>query len=412
MIKVCDCIMGSGKSSSCINYMNEHPEKRYIYITPYTDEAERIVNACPSLDFREPSDKNPETGWSKSGDTIRLVQLGKNVASTHQCFKFYTEVLLEYIQAGGYTLMIDENVSVLEEYKDICPTDLQLMVDGGYIEKNGDTYKYTGKEYGGKWGREAIRFIKSRNMIEMRESNGASYYYWAIPENLLTAFQDVIIMTYMFEGTDMYYYLKMRNIPYQYIGIRHDSAGYHFSDTLENENKWTGLKEKIHICDRKKLNAIGNDEYALSMHWFAIHQNDAVMEQLKKNISNWFNNINRGIENNKRLWATIGESYGMLRGRGVWVNNLAFNYRATNDYADRVILAYPVNIFTNVTKKNYYIRNGLVYDEDRYALSVMVQWIFRSAVRNGKDIWIYIPSSRMRRLLCEWLDRLEGGEAM
>ena len=30
-IKVCDSIMGSGKSSAVIKNMNDHPEKHYIY---------------------------------------------------------------------------------------------------------------------------------------------------------------------------------------------------------------------------------------------------------------------------------------------------------------------------------------------------------------------------------------------
>lgn len=38
MIKVCDAIMGSGKSSAAINYMNEHPDKKFIYITPYLNK--------------------------------------------------------------------------------------------------------------------------------------------------------------------------------------------------------------------------------------------------------------------------------------------------------------------------------------------------------------------------------------
>ena len=39
-----------------------------------------------------------------------------------------------------------------------------------------------------------------------------------------------------------------------------------------------------------------------------------------------------------------------------------------------------------------------------YALSEMIQWIFRSRIRNNEDINIYIPSSRMRNLLIEFLE--------
>ena len=48
-------------------------------------------------------------------------------------------------------------------------------------------------------------------------------------------------------------------------------------------------------------------------------------------------------------------------------------------------------------------------DEDQYALSIMVQWIWRSAIRDGDDIYIYLPSSRMRRILRDWIDSFADG---
>lgn len=43
-------------------------------------------------------------------------------------------------------------------------------------------------------------------------------------------------------------------------------------------------------------------------------------------------------------------------------------------------------------------------DEDGYALSEMLQFIWRSAIRNGEPIEIYIPSKRMRELLIKYLN--------
>ena len=57
MVRVCDAIMGTGKSSAAITYLNEHPDDRFIYITPYLDEAARIKKECPNAHFVEPSEK-------------------------------------------------------------------------------------------------------------------------------------------------------------------------------------------------------------------------------------------------------------------------------------------------------------------------------------------------------------------
>ena len=60
----------------------------------------------------------------------------------------------------------------------------------------------------------------------------------------------------------------------------------------------------------------------------------------------------------------------------------------------------------NVGDKRFYCNHGVEVDDDMYALSTMVQWIWRSAIRDGKEIFIYIPSRRMRELLIDWINRV------
>lgn len=84
-------------------------------------------------------------------------------------------------------------------------------------------------------------------------------------------------------------------------------------------------------------------------------------------------------------------------------NFTEFNLKAENKYRDKTSLAYCVNIFLSPQKRNFFAKFGIEYDADMYALSIMVQWIWRSAIREGKDIDIYIPSRRMRELLQNWI---------
>ena len=60
----------------------------------------------------------------------------------------------------------------------------------------------------------------------------------------------------------------------------------------------------------------------------------------------------------------------------------------------------------NVNEKKFYAMHGITVDEDKYALSIMIQWIWRSAIRDGEKIYIYLPSSRMRRILTDWMESL------
>ena len=54
--------------------------------------------------------------------------------------------------------------------------------------------------------------------------------------------------------------------------------------------------------------------------------------------------------------------------------------------------------------KQYLERNGATINEDMYALSELVQWTFRSRIREGEPINLYIPSERMRDILINWLN--------
>ena len=78
-VKVCDSIMGTGKSSCAINLMNEDTEHNYIYITPYLDEADRIAKACSGRRFMTPQ----HNGVGKLKSLHQLLANKMNIASTH-----------------------------------------------------------------------------------------------------------------------------------------------------------------------------------------------------------------------------------------------------------------------------------------------------------------------------------------
>jgi hypothetical protein len=52
---------------------------------------------------------------------------------------------------------------------------------------------------------------------------------------------------------------------------------------------------------------------------------------------------------------------------------------------------------------------GIEIDADQFALSEMVQFIWRSAIRDDKEILLYMPSRRMRGLLKEWIANIDNG---
>ena len=144
----------------------------------------------------------------------------------------------------------------------------------------------------------------------------------------------------------------------------------------------------------------------LSIAWSDRAAADASKEnimELKRHLDNFFNNIHRGGPSKNRLWTCHKSIKSALSGKGYTKRYLVFNRRATNQYRNCDVLAYCANVFINVSERRYFESRGILIDNDLYALSIMLQWIWRSAIRDGKDIDIYIPSVRMRMLLENWI---------
>lgn len=407
-VKVCDAIMGTGKSSAAITYLNEHKNEKFIYITPYLDEAARIKKSCPTLKFVEPSEKLPEYNHRKSEHTAALIKKGRNITTTHQAFKRYTQDTLNDIKEQGYTLIIDENVDVLEVF-DFHEDDLRLAIDAGYVTEQDDVYTLINADYKGNALRELFSLMKSRELIKMTDKDNKSLFYWALPPELLTSFKNVFILTYLFTGQSLHHFMNIYNIPYEYIGIeRTENGGCRFGEYPGYTPEYVRhLKDMIHILDSERLNEVGNDYYALSMSWFK--KDEENVEQLKRNIYNCVNNIWGNIPADRKLWGSYCGESNKIKGKGYSKSFLAFNAKATNTYRKRDYIAYIANLFMNVNEKKYYQAHGIKVDEDMYALSVMVQWIWRSAIRDGSEVYLYIPSRRMRTLLTNWIKNISKG---
>lgn len=406
MIRVCDAIMGTGKSSAAISYMNEHSDEKFIYITPYLSEAKRIKDGCPDLKFVEPSNKLSEHNFKKMNHTAALIKEGKNITTTHQAFRKYPEDMLVDIREKEYTLIIDENLEMLNKY-DIHSNDMQILVDAGYVKEENGEYSITDKEYNGEMFKTLFEFLSVRNFIRIDSSDKESLFYWTLPPELITSFKEVFVLTYLFDGQSIKYFFQINNLEYEYVGIERTAGGYKFGPAPGYTPEYVShIEDVLHIYDGENLNSIGDGYFALSKNW--LNKREEV-EMLRRRVDNYFRNIHKDKAANDKMWGTFKDAYNTLCGKGYTKSFVTFNARSTNEYKDRVCLAYLTNIFMNVGEKMFYQSHGIEVDEDLYALSIMIQWIWRSAIRDGQEVFLYIPSRRMRNLLINWINDLKKG---
>ena len=140
----------------------------------------------------------------------------------------------------------------------------------------------------------------------------------------------------------------------------------------------------------------------LSVTWFRAKINQENIKQIKRNLYNYFSNI-LGAKAETIMWTTFKDYRTRLKGKGYSNQFVSYNCRSTNDYDDRFNLAYCVNVYLHPGITQFFKQRGINIDEDLYGLSEMIQWIWRSRIRKGENINIYIPSMRMRNLLNAWM---------
>ena len=126
MVTVVDSIMGSGKTSWAIQYMNDNPEKSFLYITPFLKEIERIEKVS-SIEIFQPNNSN---GNRKLNNLNDLLAIGKNIGATHELFKHLNNESLKLIRDNNYILIMDEALDVVVPLN-IFKTDVELLISNG-----------------------------------------------------------------------------------------------------------------------------------------------------------------------------------------------------------------------------------------------------------------------------------------
>lgn len=402
-IFVCDAIMGTGKTQAAIRFINDNPEKKVIYVTPYLDEVDRLLRDCGEDRLCVP-DSERKNGGSKVRHTEKLIRQGKSVATTHSAIKRYTKEMAEEIARQDYTLIVDEALDSIEPFS-IKTADVELLLAAGFLGKREDGSLYwTGKRYDGEKFSAEVQILQSHDVVYNPEKQVQSGYHVIFPKWLLEAFSCVYVLTYLFEGQMMKYCLDLQGLSYEKIGVRRTPEGaWCFAESWAYVPDYVpNLPGMIHILDHP-INNVGQrakEQWALSEHWF--RNGKEYRERIRRNLYNYFRNIMQAPAKDI-MWGTFSAERRHLETGGIKKGYVVFNARATNNFKDRTVLAYCANVFMNVGVRNYLKDAGVEVDDGAYALSTMIQWIWRSAIREGHEVWLYVPSARMRGLLTDWI---------
>lgn len=405
-VTIVDSIMGSGKTSWAIQFMKENIEtNKFLFVTPYLTEIERIIEATQG-EFKQPESSREDR---KLESLKSLIRKGEQIVTTHELLKRSDSELIELIDLQGYTLILDEVIGVIEEQK-IGPSDVKLLLDA----KDGDqNYIDVGPNGIVKWNMETYKNgmfqrirnkAKTGNIILFEEKK----MYWLFPQELIEAFQKVYVLTYLFKGQLQYYYFQMMKITMEFKAVAQNTLGYHLIDYqgAKGENRQF-LAELIRIhydtTRGNKLNTVGDKPNSFSVSDLAKQTKKADWKKLVRNNAYTFFRHRVKVDPENVIWTTFGDYQKLLQPDRLSKAFLSVNARATNEYAHTTCCIYLANRYMNPILKRFFEQKGLEVDEKLFALSELIQWLFRSAIRNEQSIDLYIPSVRMRTLLEQYL---------
>lgn len=408
--------MSSGKTTAVMDWMKSNPEELYMFVAPSLDEAEsRVPDYCEELYFQSPSTELHE---NKSQHLLDLLKSGTNISTTHHLFSNMREQHLQVIKDKGYIVVVDENVDLVESYNGkVTKKDLELLIKSKslyvdtnnlgqlvWLDEDDDNFKYN----------KLRSKCRANQVFSAKRSD--TMLVTLLPLSLIHSAKRFIVITYLFEGSVMNIYLK--------------SMGFTFKPFTEVKLRYTdeqikvAAREMIKISSTKSVDAVM--DYGQSHRWYTTGKGGSKgnLKEIASAIRSVYRLHSKAKE---RVLVTcpkdlIEPPHKAKNGRSIkdakvplqqlWLDS---GCKGTNNYKDRDVVIYCYNKYPNSPVNNWMVDWGMGgIDYDTYALSEMVQFIWRSCIRDmkldeggnligGKPLHLYITNRRMLNIFKEWL---------
>lgn len=409
-ITIYDAIMGSGKTYDAIERMRNYVknEKKFIYITPFLNEITRIIDSLPIESVSTPLGREDNNGkgiygldlelinengeidlnantlkhLNKRTQFLKFVTQGKNIISTHALFMDLKKE--DFSLFKDYILILDEVVTPLKITK-IGAKDIEILRNEELviIDEETNEVRFIDEDYRDN----AFKNVKSLCNNSTVFYLDKYFFVWIFPIEIFNEFKEIQILTYIFDGSLLSAYFKMYNIRYNII-------------SKKSKKEITTIKNLLNIYEGQANQTTGlNTNF--SKTWIE-NLSKTKARQISNSTSNLFK---RGFKtkSNENAFTTFKDFKSKFAGKGYTTGFISINARATNDFKHKKSMAYLGNKYFDPQTVSFFRQKGVEVNEDLWALSELIQWVWRGCIREQKPMNLFIPSIRMRNLLKEWL---------
>jgi len=424
VIHCIDAIMGRGKTTFLLDHIKSVNDRerharweaagdapaptKWMIVVPLLSEVDRFKAALLDLDLFDPQ---PIEG-RKLHHLKTLVSAGRNIVCTHHLFSLLDAAIYADLKAQNYVLVIDEVLDAVDVFTGLSRDDRAMLFDKGHVSVDPATKRLIWNHnipYRGK--HEDIRGLCDTGSLVMVNE---TVLLWEFPSHFLHCFKEIWLATYQLFGSPFYSYLIAEGF---HLNMKTVSPGGVLVDWLEGSDEAhlkARLRELIKLHEEPKANAIGEQkpgQNPLSASWFK-RQPDSVLAKLSASTKHFFKEVAQ-TPAHLNGWTVWKDFRNRVKGERFSRNSstpdksygfIPSNAKASNDWRRVESVAYLCNAFYHPTIRAYFEDRGVPVYEDLFALNQMLQWMWRSAIREGKPIHAFVPSERMRGLLKRWLN--------
>ena len=405
-LTIVDYPCGLGKTNALLSILEARPDLLVLVVVQTLSEVDRIISSVPKGRIYAP--EGPGSLHRTKGEQLEpLVHAGRSIVITHNLYE-RAGILANQGAFSSYQVIIDEvpnAVSVSDLVLD--PVSFkEFYIDPGYFSlREGGlvvmTYKGDDEEARLKQALDErlISNIRSGRLYY----DGKKHFIQTIPTSLFTHADSVTVLTFLSEGSLFLKFLEKHQIDYRVL--RSSKCNQEFQQRARENLKIHRMPslDKVSFGYSKqtsykpKSKEVGSIRNALKN----LKQRDLVGVDLKNLIitcakQNWFHRSGSSYNEAKPSLFSIDSR--MFKGAN-WLPNTT---RGTNDYLHCTHAIYLYEQNANPILLNWLNANDAQFKSD-YSLTEMVQWIWRTRVRRGEPVHVYMPSKRMRGLLQAWL---------
>lgn len=445
--RIVDSPMGIGKSSSLLEFLrfgsfyfkddalletlrrtgffNDVQKDRFIiFVSTVRERDERFLQELNAKCPEEPP-------YNKS--ILELILNGENIVTTQSLFGFFNEETVEAFHKSDcvYHAFFDEIPSLFREMvggarrpgvfdgvtrfgtADVLLMQQERMIvnKNGVVEFNPDCeYNRKFKDY--KVFDAVKNLSRSCTLYPSGDKNGQFTSIVAfVKKELFACFKTCWFFSYLTCGSMLHKYCLLNDINMEYYHI--DDGRITRNPNGEFKETYPDGIERLVILDDRRFNM----ESSLSKEWYKRLRTDRTglgLKTLKARFRNAYEFMqDHGVRGSTFMFTTFNAYRDMLQSDGrhypTLKRFLPCNTKATNDYSSCVGVAYLCNRFFDVNCTNFLAQRAkeqncpdLEFDNDNYALSELLQFIWRSNVRmkdSDKPVYVWVPDKRMRGLL-------------